>query len=124
MLSQKVLKYLAFTQISSHPDDHRENIVGSTCKGPGLLQIVALDCLSPDEQQLESLPRLSLAIRHQGALAWDIKWCFQQNPPFAGPAPRSALSSLALAHPVNEATHHPRPSASSRCVQILLHLAS
>ena len=108
-----MLRYLAFAQISSHLDDHRENIVGSTCKGPGLLQIVALDCFSLNEQELASLPRLSLAIRHQGALAWDIKWCSHQNPPFAGPAPRSASSSLALSHPASKASNA-SPSSLSK----------
>lgn len=85
---------LALAQVSAHPEYHRDNIVGSICNGPGLLQIIALDCYSPDEQQLAALPRLSLAIRHQGALAWDMKWCRHQDPPFAGKASRSALTNL------------------------------
>ena len=85
---------LALAQVSAHPEYHRDNIVGSTCDGPGLLQILALDCYSPDGQQLTALPRLSFAIRHQGALAWDIKWCRHQHPPFAANAPRSALPNL------------------------------
>ncbi|KAK9840129.1 hypothetical protein WJX74_003899 [Apatococcus lobatus] len=85
-----------YVAVSAHSESHRENIVGSTCNGPGLLQIVALDCSSPDEQGLEALPRLSSAIRHQGALAWDVKWCLHPNPPFAVHAPRLGLLAAAL----------------------------
>ena len=78
-------------QVSSHPDDQKTNNVGQACAGPGLIQIVALDCLDPEQQQLVGVPCLALAIRHQGRLAWDLKWCPTSHPPALNEASRSGL---------------------------------
>ncbi len=74
--------------MSCHPDDQQTNILGQACSGPGVVQMVALDCLATETQDLPGLPRLAFAIRHQGRLAWDLKWFPGINPEFVGTAPR------------------------------------
>jgi hypothetical protein len=80
--------------VAVHPKTHQRNRMGRALSGPGHIQLWCVPTMGcPDtEPQGAPLPSCLAAIPHEGAVAWDIKWCPDPSA-FLGPPGRGSSSS-------------------------------